>query len=179
MRTALRNKLWEATISILPIALIVLAISFTPLAELSDRELGVFLLSSLLLILGIGLFNLGADLAMTPMGEHTGEGLTQSNRPALLLGAAFVLGLLITVAEPDLSVLAGQVRAVLDGTLLVFTVGVGVGLFDSYSDAAGMVSARSTHPVNPQWQQAYRKSYAIWSDIYGSIKPLNDRIAGL
>ncbi|MCR4935112.1 MAG: DUF1538 domain-containing protein [Oscillospiraceae bacterium] len=126
---ALRNKLWEATVSILPIALIVLLISLTPLAELSDRELGVFLLSSLLLILGIALFNLGADLAMTPMGEHTGEGLTQSNRPALLLGAAFVLGLLITVAEPDLSVLAGQVRAVLDGTLLIFTVGVGVGLF--------------------------------------------------
>ena len=129
MRTALRNKLWEATVSILPIALMVLLISFTPLAELSDRELGVFLLSSLLLILGIGLFNLGADLAMTPMGEHTGEGLTKSNRPALLLWASFILGLLITVAEPDLAVLAGQVRAVLDGTLLVFTVGVGVGLF--------------------------------------------------
>ncbi|MBR3860763.1 MAG: DUF1538 domain-containing protein [Oscillospiraceae bacterium] len=129
MRTALRNKLWEATVSILPIALMVLLISFTPLAELSDRELGVFLLSSLLLILGIGLFNLGADLAMTPMGEHTGEGLTKSNRPALLLWASFILGLLITVAEPDLAVLAGQVRAVLDGTLLVFTVGMGVGLF--------------------------------------------------
>ena len=129
MRTALRNKLWEATVSILPIALMVLLISFTPLAELSDRELGVFLLSSLLLILGIGLFNLGADLAMTPMGEHTGEGLTKSNRPALLLWASFILGLLITGAEPDLAVLAGQVRAVLDGTLLVFTVGVGVGLF--------------------------------------------------
>ena len=129
MRTALRNKLWEATVSILPIALMVLLISFTPLAELSDRELGVFLLSSLLLILGIGLFNLGADLAMTPMGEHTGEGLTKSNRPALLLWASFILGLLITVAEPDLAVLAGQVRAVMDGTLLVFTVGVGVGLF--------------------------------------------------
>ena len=129
MRTALRNKLWEATVSILPIALMVLLISFTPLAELSDRELGVFLLSSLLLILGIGLFNLGADLSMTPMGEHTGEGLTKSNRPALLLWASFILGLLITVAEPDLAVLAGQVRAVLDGTLLVFTVGVGVGLF--------------------------------------------------
>ncbi|MBR2799183.1 MAG: hypothetical protein IKE17_15795 [Clostridia bacterium] len=57
--------------------------------------------------------------------------------------------------------------------------GVGVGLFGSYSDAAGMVSARSTHPVNPQWQEAYAKVYGIWSDIYGRIKPLNDRIAGL
>ena len=57
--------------------------------------------------------------------------------------------------------------------------GVGVGLFGSYGDAAGMVSARSTHPVNPQWQKAYKQVYAIWSDIYGQIKPLNDRIAGL
>jgi xylulokinase len=57
--------------------------------------------------------------------------------------------------------------------------GVGVGLFNSYADAAGMISARSTHPVNPQWQKAYREVYAIWSDIYGQIKPLNDRIAEL
>lgn len=55
--------------------------------------------------------------------------------------------------------------------------GVGVGLFKSYSDAAKLVSARSTHPVNPQWQLAYRKVYAIYSDIYSHIKPLNDRIA--
>ncbi len=57
--------------------------------------------------------------------------------------------------------------------------GVGVGLFSSYADAAGMVSARSTHPVNPQWQAAYKKVYAIYADIYGQIKPLNDRIAGM
>ena len=52
-------------------------------------------------------------------------------------------------------------------------------MFNSYSDAAGMVAARSTHPVNPQWEKAYKSVYAIWSDIYGQIKPLNDRIAGL
>ena len=57
--------------------------------------------------------------------------------------------------------------------------GVGVGLFNSYADAAGMVSARSTHPVNPQWQQTYKKVYAIYADIYRQIKPLNDRIAGM
>ena len=57
--------------------------------------------------------------------------------------------------------------------------GVGVGLFNSYADAACMVSARSTHPVNPQWQQTYKKVYAIYADIYRQIKPLNDRIAGM
>ena len=55
--------------------------------------------------------------------------------------------------------------------------GVGVGLFKSYSDAAAMITTRSTHPVNPQWQAAYGKTYAIWADIYERIKPLNDQIA--
>ncbi len=57
--------------------------------------------------------------------------------------------------------------------------GVGVGLFKSYGDAAGMVTARSTHPVNPQWREAYEKVYAVYKDIYGQIRPLNNRIAGL
>ena len=57
--------------------------------------------------------------------------------------------------------------------------GVGVGLFADYSDAANMVTARSTHPVNPQWQQAYREVYAIYADIYEHLRPLNNRIAAL
>ncbi|MBR1560870.1 MAG: hypothetical protein IJ646_11580, partial [Clostridia bacterium] len=57
--------------------------------------------------------------------------------------------------------------------------GVGVGLFNDYSDAASMVTARSTHPVNPQWQAAYKEIYAIYADIYERVKPLNDRIAAL
>ena len=57
--------------------------------------------------------------------------------------------------------------------------GVGVGLFSDYTDAASMVTARSTHPVNPQWQAAYKEIYAIYADIYDRIKPLNDRIATL
>ena len=57
--------------------------------------------------------------------------------------------------------------------------GVGVGLFGSYGDAAGMVTARSTHPVNPQWREAYEKVYAIYADIYDHIRPLNNRIAAL
>ena len=47
----------------------------------------------------------------------------------MLLSVGFVMGLLITIAEPDLSVLASQVAAVMNGTLLIVTVGVGVGLF--------------------------------------------------
>ena len=129
MRKALLIKLHEALTSVLPVTLIVLVIYFTPLVDLTAKELAVFLISAVMLIIGIGLFNLGADLAMTPMGEHVGEGLTKSRKLSILLGVSFIMGLLITVAEPDLSVLASQVSAVIPGTLLIITVGFGVGLF--------------------------------------------------
>ena len=126
---ALGVKLREALISVLPVSLIVAILYFTPLVSLTDTELIVFLVSSLVLILGIALFNLGADLAMTPMGEHIGSGLTRSGSLPLLLIVCFLMGLFITIAEPDLTVLASQVKDVINETTLVVTVGVGVGIF--------------------------------------------------
>ena len=129
MIKGLLPKLKEAAISVLPVCLIVLVLCLTPLVSLSKTELAAFLISAVLLVVGIGLFNLGADIAMTPMGEQMGAGLTKSRKLSLLVFAAFVMGFLITVAEPDLSVLAEQVSAVMSGTLLIVTVGAGVGLF--------------------------------------------------
>ena len=125
---SLGSKLKEALISVMPVSLLVFALSVTPWVNISRDELFVFVLGALLLVLGIGLFNLGADMAMTPMGQYIGQGLTASKRLGVLLGVGFVMGLLITVAEPDLSVLAEQVRAVMNGPLLIGTVGLGVGL---------------------------------------------------
>lgn len=122
-------KIKEATISVLPVALIVLALGFTPLLDLTAKELIVFSISAVLLIIGIGLFNMGADMAMTPMGTHVGAGLSKSRKVLLLLGTCFVLGVLITVAEPDLSVLASQVSKVITPTSLIVFVGLGVGMF--------------------------------------------------
>ena len=122
-------KLREALISVLPVSLIVLVLGLTPLTGLTIRETVVFSVSAVFLIIGIGLFNLGADLAMTPIGDHTGSGLMKTRRTAILLSVCFIMGLLITVAEPDLSVLANQVSAVINPTALIFTVGIGVGLF--------------------------------------------------
>ena len=129
MRRALFSKLKEALFSVLPVSFIVLAVACTPLVKLSGTEIIVFVISSLALIAGIGLFNLGADLAMTPMGQHMGEGLTKSKKIWVLLFVCFIMGVLITVAEPDLSVLAGQVAAVIPEKRLILTVGLGVGLF--------------------------------------------------
>ena len=129
MIKALLLKLKESSISVLPVALIVLIISFTPLIDLNGTETAAFAVSAVMLIIGIGLFNLGADLAMTPMGEHVGSGLTKSKKLLILISVCFLMGLLITVADPVLSVLAGQVKAVMNSTVLIVTVGVGVGIF--------------------------------------------------
>ena len=129
MRKILFSKLKESLISVLPVTLIVLIISFTPLVDLSVQEMLAFVISAVFLIFGISLFNLGADLAMTPMGGYVGSGLTKSKKLKVLLSVCFIMGVLITVAEPDLSVLADQVSAVMNNYVLIITVGVGVGLF--------------------------------------------------
>ncbi len=125
----LRNKIWEALLSALPITAIVYILALTPWVDFTNTELITFTIGAVLLVVGIGMFNLGADLAMTPMGSHVGAGLSRQRKLGLLLLVCFVLGLLITVAEPDLQVLATQVSAVMNGTVLIYAVGIGVGAF--------------------------------------------------
>ena len=123
------DKIKEALISALPITAIVYIMALTPWFNFTSTELVSFTVGAVLLILGIGLFNLGADIAMTPIGTHVGAGLAKQRKLGLLLAVCFVLGMLITVAEPDLQVLAKQVSAVMNGTVLIYAVGVGVGAF--------------------------------------------------
>ena len=121
----LRSKILEALISALPITAIVYALSLSPWFSFSAVELITFTVGAVFLVIGIGLFNLGADLAMTPMGNHVGAGFSRQRKLWLLLAVSFVMGLLITVAEPDLQVLAKQAKGI------VFSLPV--------SDVAGLV----------------------------------------
>jgi len=123
------KKIKESLISVLPVVIILLLLNLTPLVNFSLKEVVVFVSSAVFLIFGIALFNLGADLAMTPMGEHIGAGLSKTKKISLLLSVCFLMGLLITVAEPDLTVLATQVKDVINGTTLIVAVGIGVGIF--------------------------------------------------
>ena len=123
------SKIKEALVSALPITAIVYIVSLLPWFDFSILELITFGISAVLPILGIGFFNMGADLAMTPMGTSVGAGLSKQRKLWLLLSVCFVLGVLITVAEPDLQVLENQVSSVMNGDLLVYVVGFGVGVF--------------------------------------------------
>lgn len=113
--------------SVLPITLIVVALNLT-IAPMSLATLGLFLIGAILLIAGMALFTLGADVAMMPMGEELGSKLARSRKLPLLIGVGFLVGVFITLAEPDLQVLAEEVPGIPNMTLIL-TVALGVGMF--------------------------------------------------
>ena len=129
MWKSLLKKLSESTVSVLPVTAIVLILNFTPLISFSLTETVVFVCCAAALIVGMALFNLGADIAMTPMGEQIGSGLSKSGKFKTLLFICLVMGVFITIAEPDLSVLATQVQDIINSTALKIAIGMGVGLF--------------------------------------------------
>lgn len=123
----LREKVYESVTSVLPITAIVLLLSIT-IAPLSPGILTLFLFGAVLLIIGMGFFTLGVDMSMIPMGEGVGVQLSKARKIGIPLAVCFVLGILITLAEPDLQVLAQQVPAIPNLTLIL-TVAFGVGAF--------------------------------------------------
>ena len=98
------------------------------IAPIPNEAMLAFLFGAVLLIVGMGLFTLGADTAMTPIGEYVGSSVTRSKRVWFIVGVALFVGIMITVSEPDLQVLAETVPHI-DNTVLLITVGLGVGFF--------------------------------------------------
>ena len=127
MNVKLKEKISESLAAVLPITGIVLMLSIF----LIPMELGsvvMFLTGALMLIIGMGFFQLGAEMAMTPIGEGVGVQISKMQKLLTVLLTGFLMGVIITVSEPDLQVLAGQVPSV-PNAVLIFTVAVGVGLF--------------------------------------------------
>lgn len=129
IHTAIADKIKEAALSTLPIVIIVLLLSLT-IAPLSPDLLLSFLMGAIFIILGMGLFSLGAEQSMTPIGSKIGTALTKTKKLPLILFVSFILGFAITIAEPDLQVLAKTVPHI-DSAVLLLTVGAGVGFFMS------------------------------------------------
>jgi len=123
----LKEKIMEAFSSVLPITVIVLVVTVV-LTPMTSGTILMFLTGAALLVIGMGFFTLGADMAMMPMGESVGIQLTKNSKIILVIITSFVIGALITYAEPDLQVLARQFPSI-PGTHLVLTVAAGVGFF--------------------------------------------------
>ena len=123
----LKEKLMEALKAVLPIVGTVLALCFSA-APISPSILLCFLLGAAMIMAGMMFFTLGAEASMTPMGERVGTAVTRSRKLPVIVLMGFLLGFLITISEPDLQVLAGQVPAVPNLTLIL-SVAAGVGVF--------------------------------------------------
>ena len=123
----LSKAMKEAISSVLPIFAIVLVLSVS-IAPLETGVLVLFLFGTLTLILGMSLFTIGSEISMQPLGDGIGSQIGKSKHILIPMIICFVLGVMITIAEPDLTVLAEQVPSVPNMTLIV-SVGVGVGIF--------------------------------------------------
>ena len=130
----LLQKFRETAWSVLPVMGLVLALGLLAVPEGAGEPwwLGRFLVGGALLVAGLTVFLIGVDLGIRPMGERCGAALTAKRSLALLLGAAFVVGLVVTAAEPDIQVFGDQVRGVFPAVrkaALTFSIAGGVGLF--------------------------------------------------
>ena len=126
-QTLLHDKFQESFASVLPITIIVLLLCFT-VAPIPNNMLVSFVMGAVLLIVGMAFFTLGADTAMTPIGTKVGSCITKSRKVWLIVFVSFLLGVIITISEPDLQVLANQVPNI-PNAVLIGTVALGVGVF--------------------------------------------------
>ena len=125
------HKFKETAVSVLPVMAIVFLLGFT-IVPLEPSLLLRFFVSGILLIIGLTIFLLGVDLGIQPMGERCGAALTQKKSLSLLLASAFVIGFIVTVAEPDIQVFADQVRDIfpfVNKLAFTFVIAGGVGIF--------------------------------------------------
>ena len=160
MGKSLLEKFKESLLSILPITVLVviIALSFT---KMSGYMIGNFLIGAVLLIFGMGLFTLGADVAMMPMGGSIGSMLakTKQSRFPLVLLTSLVIGFVITLAEPDLHVLAEQ----LSSPIVIYVVAAGVGLFLVFSVLKALFRLKLTYILLACYDIVFVLAVVLWA----------------
>ena len=113
----LKEKFDESVSAALPITVIVLLLSIF-VVPMETGTIALFLVGAFMLIIGMAFFQLGAEMAMTPLGEGVGSHIMKTKRLSILIIVCFVMGVIITIAEPDLQVLANQVPSIPNETLI-------------------------------------------------------------
>ena len=162
-------KLRESLISALPIGAVILVFylitRFALPADyfsqggtsyaLADIQMLAFGISVVMIVLGMALFSIGTERSMTEIGEIIGSSLVKKNKFFFVIAMTFVLGVLVTVAEPDLSVLAGQIG--IEPMIIIITIGVGVGLFL----VVGIIRVSLKQDLNVLFLAFYGLAFAI------------------
>lgn len=157
--SVLFSKFKEVLASVLPITLIVVILHFT-VTPLETPVFLRFLFGALLIIVGMTIFLLGVDIGITPIGNTMGSSIARSNKLWIVVIAGLLLGFMISVAEPDLYILAGQVSAVTAGLLSknIFVIVVSLGI--AVMVAVGLVRIVYNFPL-------YKLLLGVYTVIFG------------
>lgn len=130
----LLKQLKDVTLSVLPITLLVIILNFS-IVPIENEMLIRFIIGALLVVFGLGLFLFGANIGISTIGSLMGESITKSNSPVIVATLGFILGFFITIAEPDLQILASQVNhasgGIVSSSLILIVVSIGVGIMVS------------------------------------------------
>ena len=149
-----RKQFEEVILSVLPITALVIVLSFT-VVPIPNEMLIRFIIGALLLTLGLGIFLFGATIGVSDIGNLMGETIAKSNNAFIVWGLGFLLGFLITIAEPDMQILAHQVHiasgGVVPGTLTLAVVALGVGVMVGI----GLLRILFGKPLNKTFAVAY------------------------
>jgi len=143
----LSRKFKEVSLSVLPITALVIILNFT-LVPIESEMFARFIIGALLIIMGLGVFLFGAEIGVVPIGNLMGETVAMTNNSYSVGILGFLLGFLVTIAEPDLQILAHQVNiasgGIISDVLILIVVSVGVGIMV----AVGLLRILYGKPLN-------------------------------
>lgn len=150
----LLQKFKEVTLSVLPITLLVVILKFT-MVPIDNEIFARFLIGAILVVIGLGIFLFGAYIGIGPIGNLMGETIAKTNNSYIVAVLGFILGFLITIAEPDLQILAEQVNLASNGllpsSLILIVVSIGVGIMV----AIGLLRILYEKPLNKIFTVTY------------------------
>lgn len=150
----LLEKIKEVLLSVLPITLLVVILNFT-LVPIDSDMLARFLIGAILVVIGLGIFLFGAHIGVGPIGNLMGNTIAKTNSRYIVSILGFILGFLITIAEPDLQILADQVKlasgGIISSSLILIVVSIGVGLMVSI----GLLRILYEKPLNKIFTMTY------------------------
>ena len=143
----LLKKTKEVSLSVIPIVLLVVIMNFT-IVPIDNAMLARFIVGAVFVIIGLGVFLFGAHMGIVPIGENMGETIAKTNKIHIIGILGFILGFFITIAEPDLLILAHQVNiasgGVISSRLILLVVSSGVGIMV----AIGLLRILHGKPLN-------------------------------
>lgn len=164
----LKEEGLEVLYAVLPIIIVVIVLQFT-LIHLPWPQFIQFLIGSLMTMAGLALFLYGVKIGLLPLGESIGSYLPQRGSFALILFFGFLLGFVVTIAEPDVRILASQVDGVSEGlipkNILIYSVALGVGIFVALAMIRTLFSVELVYILMPSYLLAFILSYFIRDDF--------------